>query len=307
MSSPEPGATTARPRRILEVDAGDLTPVLARPSLPTYLAQLWQRRHFVMADARAQVASTSRSNLLGSAWLVLNPLLNGAVYFVIFGLVLSADRGIENYPGYLIVGVFLFQYTIHSLVQGSRAVTGGRALIRSFAFPRAALPIAVVVRQTIRFVPALVTMLVLVAALPFVLRLVNPGGAPVELRLTWLWLLLPAVLVLQLLFNTGLALLAARATARIPDLTQLFSLVARFWLYASAVFFSIDRFAAYPALHAVMAANPMFLVLDIARDLLLYAALPAWQSWAVLGAWSGGLAVVGTVVFWWGEETYGAS
>lgn len=300
-------APAERPRSIIEVDASDLSPVLARPPLPTYLARLWQRRHFIAADARAQVASTSRATTLGSAWLVLGPLLNGAVYFVIFGLVLSASRGIENYPGYLVVGVFLFQYTIHCLGQGSRAIIGGRALIRSFAFPRAALPLAVVARQTIRFLPALVVMLLLVLAIPPLLGLLDPGGTPVELRVTWLWLLVPAVLALQLLLNTGLVLLAARATARVPDLTQLISLVSRFWLYASAVFFSIDRFEAYPVLHAVMEVNPMFLVLDIARDLLLYAVLPAWESWALLGGWAFGLLLVGTVVFWRAEESYGTA
>ncbi|GMA32702.1 ABC transporter permease [Litorihabitans aurantiacus] len=298
---------TSRPRVVVDVATTGLRPVLARPSLPSYLGRIWRRRHFVLADARAQVATTSRSTLLGSAWLVINPLLHGAVYFVLFGLVLQADRGIENYLGYLVIGVFLFQWTIHCLTQGSRAVTGNRALIRSFTFPRAALPLAVVIRQTIRFLPALATMLALIVLLPPLLGAIDPGGDPVVLRVTWLWLLLPVPLVLQLLLNTGLALLAARATARVPDLTQLFQLVARFWLYASAVFFSIDRFAAWPVLHTVMSVNPMFLVLDVVRDLLLYATVPAWETWALLAGWSVGLVVVGLVVFWSGEESYGSA
>ncbi|WP_158277187.1 ABC transporter permease [Serinibacter arcticus] len=297
---------STRPRHVVVVPTDDLSPVLARPPLPVYLRRLWHRRHFVVADSRARVVSSNRANLLGSIWLVLNPLLDGAVYFVLFGLVLTGSRGIENYPGYLIVGVFLFQFTIQCLVQGSRAISGGRPLIRSFSFPRAVLPVAVVVRQVIRFLPALITMLVLVMLLPVALPSMADGD-PVRQPLAWTWLLLPVVLVLQLLLSTGLALVAARVTARIPDLTQIIAILARFWLYASAVFFSIDRFADYPVLHAVMQVNPMYLVLDAARDLLLYATVPSAGTWAGLTAWSVGLLVVGTVWFWRGEESYGRS
>ena len=53
--------------------------------------------------------------------------------------------------------------------------------MRSFAFPRAALPLAVVVREALNMVPVLGAMLVLVLVLP-----------PLE-RLTWLVLLLPVI------------------------------------------------------------------------------------------------------------------
>lgn len=295
-----------RARTTIEVDPTGLLHVLGRPPLGEYLRRLWQRRHFILADSRARVQTDSRENLLGSLWLVLNPLLSGAVYFVIFGLVMNGSRGIENFLGYLVIGVFLFQYTIQCLNQGSRSISGGRQLIRAFSFPRAALPVAVVMRETLRFLPALATMLVLVLAIPFVVPLMDPGGEAIALRLGWSWLLLPAVLVLQLGLNTGLALVAARVTARIPDLTQIIGILARFWLYGSAVFFAVDRFAAYPALSAIMQINPMFLVIDIARDLLLYGAVPSWGTWALLAAWSSGLLVLGTLVFWQAEETYAA-
>ncbi|WP_309133845.1 ABC transporter permease [Cellulomonas sp.] len=292
-----------RPLHIEPVDGTVLRPVASRPPLREYLRLLWERRHFIVADARAKVATSNSGTLLGRAWLVLSPLLDAAVYLVIFGLLLRSSRGIDNFIGYLVIGVFLFQFTSRCLTQGARSVIAGKQLVKSFAFPRAALPVASVAREALSFVPTFITLVVVVL-------LTRPGAedtwtAPVE-QITWRWLLVPLVLVLQLVLNLGLALLAARATTRIPDLANVVRLFTRFWLYGSAVFFSFDRFIEHPTLLRVVELNPMFLVLDIVRDCLLYAQTPAWDSWAVLATWSVGLLLVGTVVFWRGEESYGS-
>jgi teichoic acid transport system permease protein len=45
---------------------------------------------------------------LGQLWQVLTPLLNSAVYYLIFGVLFKANRGISNYPAFLVTGVFIF-------------------------------------------------------------------------------------------------------------------------------------------------------------------------------------------------------
>lgn len=296
-----------RPQQYIQVDSSQLSPVLSRPPLTEYLGRLWQRRHFIMADSRARVEAGSRTNVLGKVWLVLRPLLDGAVYFMVFGMLLGASRGIENFVGYLLIGVFLFQFTVRSLNNGARSISASRTLIRSFAFPRASLPIASIVREVLSFVPVLVTLIVLVLALPYVMPVINPGGDPITAHVTWRWLLVPGVLALQVAMATGLALIAARIVSRVPDFLQLVSIGTRFWLYGSAVFFSLDRFSNLPTVQAIMQVNPMFIVLDMTRDCLLYGITPEWTSWALLGAWSGVLLVGGMVFFWLGEESYGSA
>ncbi|HET6270377.1 MAG TPA: ABC transporter permease, partial [Arthrobacter sp.] len=78
----------------------------ARPGLLVYLVQLWNFREFIFYDARARVLNGTRRDRLGSLWLILTPMLNGLTYYVVFGLLLRTDRGIENFVGYLVVGVF---------------------------------------------------------------------------------------------------------------------------------------------------------------------------------------------------------
>lgn len=275
------------------VSTGRLTQVGARPPIRTYLAQLWKRRHFLWAEARAKVTSGTRETLLGQAWLVINPMLNGLAYYLIFGKVLNSSRGIENFLGYLIIGVFLFQFATQCVTGGAKSIASGRNLIRAFSFPRASLPISVVLRGILNLVPTLGAMFVLIILLP---DKENWNAAAA---------FFPAVLLLQVVFVTGLALLMARAASALPDLNQLISVLMRFWLYGSAVFFSIDRFKDYPWIVGIMEANPMYMVLDASRDTLLYGVMPELSTWIGLGAWAVGMLVVGFLVFWRAEESYG--
>jgi teichoic acid transport system permease protein len=275
------------------VTLGNLSRVGARPPLGRYVRLLWARRHFLWADARAKVASGTRQSLLGKAWLVLNPLVDGAAYYLVFGLLMKSARGIDNFIGYLLIGVFLFQFTTQSVNGGARSVQSGKNLIRAFTFPRAALPISVVLRNVLNFGPTLITLAALIYFVP-----------PAE-EYTWRIALVPGALALQVMFTTGLSLLVARWAAALPDITNLIGIVMRVWLYASAVFFSFENLVDDPDLLVWLEANPMFIVLDIVRDCVLYATTPDPMRWVWLGGWAAGTLLIGFVIFWQAEESYG--
>lgn len=277
----------------ISVDIRRLQRVGARPSFLDYLVQIWDYRQFVFYDAKARVQSGNRRDRLGSLWLVLNPLLNGLTYYLIFGLLLQTGRGIENFIGYLVIGIFLFQLSSRAITNGARSLQQNRAVIQAFSFPRAALPIAVNIRELLANIPVLIIMVVLVLAVP-----------PTE-EITWLGLLIIPAIALQWIFNLGVGLLLARIISRVNDITHLLSFALRAWMYASAVFYSYDRFISHPVLLDIVKLNPLFNVLDIVRNCLLYAQVPSWQSWCVLAAWALGALAVGMFFFWRAEETYG--
>jgi teichoic acid transport system permease protein len=290
-------STSATRERFTEtVRLGGLEPVYRRPRLGEYLEQLWDRRHFIHADARGRVISGSRGMVLGMGWLVLKPLAEGLAYYLIFGILLGTSRGVDNFVGYLLIGIFLFQFTSRCLSQGAQSLVSGKNLVKAFTFPRAALPIAAVVREALTTVPVLAVMTLLVLALP-----------PTE-EISWRWLLFPLVLGLQGLFSFGIALVAARLTARLADLTNVITILTRFWFYGSGVFFSLDTILEdRPELLFILQLNPMYLVLDMSRDLLLYGATPDPASWGLLGLWALLAGVGGLVFFWRGEERYGSA
>ena len=208
-------AGTAKPprRRTVVLDLKELPRVGARPKFTDYLVSLWDYRHFVLYDAKARVQSANRRDRLGSAWLLLDPLLNGLGYFLIFGLLLNASRGIENFLGYLIIGVFLFQLSTRAIVTTSRIIASNQNVIQAFNFPRATLALAVNLRELIANIPVILMMLVLIILIP-----------PTE-QISWLWLLIVPVIMLQVIFNLGLGLLLAPMVAKVNDLVDRKSVV----------------------------------------------------------------------------------
>lgn len=279
---------------IPSVSSEGLVPVGKRTSLRSYLTALWNRRHFIIAESRAKMSSSTRKNLLGYGWLFLNPLLSVLAFWFIFGFILESSRGIDNFIGYLVIGVFFFQYTGKCMTGGTNSIRSGASMIKGFQFPRAALPISTVVRNFLDFIPSVVVMILLIAVIE-----------PAEV-ITWRVLLIVPIIALQTIFNVGLACFLARIGHKIPDLSNFMSIISRFWLYGSGVFFSIeDRLDNHPAILAAMQFNPMHSYLTLARNSLLYGVdSPAWR-WAMGIVWAFGLLIVGFVFFWRGEESYG--
>jgi teichoic acid transport system permease protein len=111
-----------------------LRPSSARPRLVSYLVKVWQRRHFILAYATARNVSMYTEARLGQLWQVLTPLLNSAVYYLIFGVLFKANRGISNYTAYLVTGVFIFAFTERSIVVGSTVIRSNITLIRALHF-----------------------------------------------------------------------------------------------------------------------------------------------------------------------------
>jgi teichoic acid transport system permease protein len=267
----------------------------ARPSLPDYTRELWGRRHFILEFSRANNAVGYSRSLLGQAWQVLTPLLNAAVYYLIFGVLLHTKRGVHNFTAFLVIGIFIFTFTQTSMLQGARSISLNLGLTRVLHFPRAVLPVASTMVALQRLVVSMVVML------PIVLITGEP------LRVQWL-LLIPAI-ALQSLFCLGLAFAMARIGASVPDTSQLLPFILRTWLYVSGVFFSIKTFTANFHNHLVrhlLTVNPGAVYVEIVRNALLPDdPTGSPHEWLYAVGWAIVALVAGYIFFWQAEERYG--
>ena len=275
--------------------AHGLKPTGLRPSLWRYLSGIWRRRAFIWAFAWARVESTNAESKLGQFWQLINPLFSATIYYFIFGVLLQTSRGIENFVAYLVVGVFLFTLIQRSISAGASSIRTNIGLVRALHFPRAILPLSSVLEQLIAFGASLFIMV------PVLLL----TGEPI----TWSWLLFfPAVLIV-VTFCMGAALLFARLAANTKDVSQILPFGLRAWMYTSGVFYSVDRFTAgFPEwVSTVLNLNPGAVFLEITRDALLesYTAPPVEWAWAA--GWALGVFLIGFLVFWSDEASYGQS
>jgi teichoic acid transport system permease protein len=238
-----------------------LRPTAARPSIPAYVRQLWRRAAFIMAFATARNIAMYTEARLGQLWQVLTPLLNVAVYWLIFGVILNTSKGIPDFISFLVVGVFVFNFTQRAFMTTSTVITESLQLIRALQFPRASLPLAYVIIELQQMALSMAVLVVIVLI----------KGEPI----TWYWLLTIPALLLQTIFNIGVGMLVARLGSTVNDFSQLLPFLLRTWMYLSGVLFSVLTLSQssfgkrHHELVALLQLNPAAIYITLIRNSLL--------------------------------------
>jgi teichoic acid transport system permease protein len=303
----------------------------ARPSLPKYLLTLWRRRHFIIGYATARNVSMYTEARLGQLWQVLTPLLNAGVYYLIFGLLFQAARGIEHYPAFLVAGVFVFAFTERSIVTGSNVMRTNLQLIRALSFPRASLPLAYVLVELQQMLVGMVVLFAIMLA----------SGEPP----TWYWFLLLPTILLQTMFCIGASFIVARLGGAVQDVGELIPFFLRITRYFCGVMYMVTALPAAVPVWAekVLSLNPPAVYISLVRVSLMRSyrqnapgnqpyslakctlfhhppvgtkPVPSLQAfcpalvtnndlWLAAVGWGVGFFVVGIIFFWQAESKYG--
>jgi teichoic acid transport system permease protein len=155
------------------------------------------------------------------------------------------------------------------------------------------LPVTTVVVDALETLPAY-------AALCFIGLIVH---AP-----SWAWLALAPMLVVQTLFNVGVAFAVARITVHFRDFAQFLPFVLRVWFYLSGVLYTLDgtrTIREHATLRHILEINPPHIFITIARDGVMEGRFTPLGQWMTGLEWAIGALVVGFVYFWHAEEVYG--
>src|SRR5512133_1717801 len=116
------------------------------PPLVPYFRELWRRRAFA-----AEMSRANTSTFFGQAWLILNPLLLAAVYYILVTIIRrQSDPALF---AHLTLGIFAFQLVGHSLTSGATSVTSSGKLLLNTPFPRLLIPLSAVRTAFFRFLP----------------------------------------------------------------------------------------------------------------------------------------------------------
>ena len=222
-----------------------------------YLRHMWARRHFAYSMPAERFRSRHQNTVLGNLWNLLNPLLTAGVYYLIFGVILNASRGVDNYILWLVIGLFAFRLTQATVAQGASSITSRQGLVRSLRFPRALLPVSTTIGEIMTFT--------FEVSILFVFALATGEG------ISWKVVFLPAVVALHTVFNLGLAFMVARLNDAFRDVQQIIPFVFMLARYLVGVMVPIERFSesAPAAIYYVIAWNPMVQILDLYRWIFL--------------------------------------
>ena len=228
---------------------------------------------------------------------MLDPVFTMCIYWFIFGFLLDGRGSVQNYIGFLAVGVFCFAIIRQSVSAGSRSISTNLGLLRAIHFPRAVLPIAVVIKQLRAFLVALPIMVGILLV--------------TQESITWYWLLAPVGVGLIVIFSFGLALITARWVAHVTDVSEVLPYMLRIWGYMSGVMIPIaDRLRDLnvPApITFIVEVNPATVFLNCMRDALMGTYDSPWGvwNWVAAAAWAAVVFPFGLWFFWRAEATYG--
>ena len=273
-----------------------------RPPLGRYIKQVWERRSFIWNLSASRAYSRNQGSYLGQAWAILRPVLDAAVYVIIFGFLFhSSAPGIENRAAFITIGTFTYSLFQTSVMSGLNSVPTNLQLIRSHKFPRAVVPLATVMTETVLFAPILVAMMAVVLVTG-----VLPGmGVVVP---TWSWLTLPFAAVLLAVFSAGVAMFFARLGARAPDIANAMPFILTLGRYASGAMFLISAMVPDELwLKPLLLHQPVAIYLELFRAAFGNEPLIPMTAglWLEATAWAVGVFAIGFLYFWRAEETYG--
>lgn len=243
------------------------------------LRALWRYRDLVRNLVSRDLRIKYKGSSLGFAWSLLHPLLLAAVYTFAFRYVIEVP--IAYFPLFLLSGMLPWTFFSSALAMATGSVADNSALVRKVAFPRVILPVGAVGSQFAQFALMYAVIIPAGAAL-------GPGATPALLALV------PLVL-LQLAFTLGLALLLSTAYVYFRDTRHLLDvgLQILFWLtpvvYAAAL--------VPPMLRRLLWLNPMAGFVSAYHAAVVDGHWPAPATVGALAAVSLVALTLGLVVF----------
>ena len=245
------------------------------------ISSLLKRRELLWQFLLRDIKSRHRGSILGSFWLIANPLLMLALYVFAFGVVFGgrftdSDESTLDFA----LGVFL-GLSVLGLISGVIGASPGVIVsqpnfVKKVVFPLEIIPAAMA--------GALASDLLIGLTLCLLgVQFLGPG-------LTVSVLYLPVIIGPVFLMALGLAWFFSALGVFIRDLSQMGSFLGLALLYGSGVFYSAEKArAAAPGIWAFLEWNPLLQVIDAMRQVTLWGGEVDWMK--IGYAWVFGIIV----------------
>ena len=249
------------------------------PKLGRYWKSLWSRRTFIKEYSKSELREQHFDSVFGQLWLVINPLLLSAVYFILI-IIIGGATDSARYV-HLTASLFLFYLVANSLTGGVKSVTAGQRLILNTAFPRIMLPISALVIAIFKFLPTLIVFIVIKAIV----------GSPFTIEMLWA---IP-VLLITIFLALGLAITISCINVYFRDIASFLPYLTRTLLYLSPILYAASDLK--PSLRVIEVVNPLFPILDSWSQAMVQGEAPQLSSMLQGLAWATGIFFVGTYFF----------
>ena len=217
----------------------------------------WRMRHFALYMIIGQLKGFAAVQLLGYAWWILEPLALTVTYtFVIRGVF---QRGGPDLPVLILMGMLPWRWTSNAIAEGISSIRRSSGLVHAGYLPKTIFPLVSLGTGGVRFLVAFL-------AVTLALGLFTPYVVGANL-----WAL-PLAMLLQLLFNLGMALVFSHFGAYSHDTANIWNIFGRVWFYFSPIMY--ERPMLNGIWQVVYDLNPMVAVVAVYRWAVMGHSLP---------------------------------
>ena len=227
---------------------------------------LYKHRDLIFYKAWADLRSEARGYYIGYAWWIFEPVLEMLVFYVVFNVLFH--RGGPNFIQFLLIGLIVWKWFGTTVQHCGNSMMGAKALIKQTALPKIIFPTIYFVTDTFKAAIVMLLVLVLLFATGF-----KPNQA---------YFALPILMISQFLLITAVGYTLAAIVPFFPDLSILVTLLLRMLWFISGVFFDPRNIS--ESKRELFFLNPMALLIDNYRGILLHQEWPAVKPFLVISA-----------------------
>jgi lipopolysaccharide transport system permease protein len=204
--------------------------------------------------------------IMGFGWAVFMPLVNTAVFSVIFTRVAPINTGIP-YPLFAFSGLLAWNFSASTFRASVGSLTSNAALVTKVFFPRELFP----------FSTMLVALVDLAVGSTVLIALMAWYRVPPSPYIVFL----PVVVLIHVMFTMAVSLFVAMANLFYRDVKYIFEVVVTLWMFATSVLYPVTSLSG--RLGTLMRINPMTPIIDGYRDVLFSGKPPDWVSLGAAG------------------------
>ena len=243
------------------------------------IKNFFRYRSFLAAVVKRDIRKKYYKSYLGVVWTVLHPLLSAVVMTIIFSTLFQ--RAIPNFIVYLLCGQLLWGFNSDATNVAVNSMIKNSGILRKIYIPKYMFVISDL---------SVSLMNLLFSFLPLVFIVIYTGA-----KITWLWLLIPLVLLLQTMFTLGISLILAAYGVFFRDLTHLYGVLMTAGHFMCAIFYPIsiipDRYL------FIWRLNPIYNYITIFRDIVYSATVPSTENMVIACIYSVLTLAMGCVIF----------
>lgn len=221
------------------------------------IKELWAYREMIISLVRKDLRGRYKGSVLGFMWTFINPLLQLAVYTIVFSTILKS--GIDKFYLFLFVALVPWIFFSSALTTGATCILSSKDMVNKIYFPREVLPIAYV---TSSFVNMLFSFVVI-----FFVILISGIGFNVKALLY-----LPLIMAVEYLLALGITMLTSALTVYFRDLEHILGIITMAWMYLTPIMYSVNIVP--ERLLPIFYMNPMTPIIIAYRQILYYREAP---------------------------------